>query len=411
MRRLAHVFGALAALSIVAVPGLGQTVEIELIIEAFDGAGCIPLDPPNCPAPHDLDGLGCNAHDGSTNNAAPECGTAGGWPSNYSNKSFFGEKKLDQDWWNAGAGVDYEGSNSVMNGSPPENQGSQFFDFNGGTTFGQIESANMGYISPEDPQDEVGGWGRMLIEQIRQEYNTNHPDAPKAPPIAGLDVWFAFDVLRVGDGFGGTDPENPRLKMRADLIAVDYLPVPGTLNWTWAADSTRYIPNDGTWHTYRIGFFDDWPEKVYMGIGIQLDATGYFGTPMTEDVTVYIDNVRVIYEALPEDEVCNDGADNDADGLTDCDDPDCDGDPACPCNRTLFADADFDLDVDQADFAVFQICFTGSNFAGTLTPECDCFDVTGPGDTEDGSIDQQDLGAFEACASGPSILAIDTCDD
>jgi hypothetical protein len=82
-----------------------------------------------------------------------------------------------------------------------------------------------------------------------------------------------------------------------------------------------------------------------------------------------------------------------------------------PCNSP-FADTDGDGDVDQADFAVLQACYTGPG-AGPVpaTPEyCKCLDVEGAGGQPDNDIDQADLNRFEACASGPGILADPGCD-
>jgi hypothetical protein len=72
------------------------------------------------------------------------------------------------------------------------------------------------------------------------------------------------------------------------------------------------------------------------------------------------------------------------------------------CNDP-FADADGDGDVDQADFATFQACYT--SVGGTYAAGCDCFDRDG-----DNDIDSDDLGDFEACASGPGIAADTGCD-
>jgi hypothetical protein len=59
-------------------------------------------------------------------------------------------------------------------------------------------------------------------------------------------------------------------------------------------------------------------------------------------------------QCVPEPEVCGDTVDNDCDGIVDCDDPDCTGDPACPdliewphCFDGL--DNDFDGLIDCAD--------------------------------------------------------------
>jgi len=75
-----------------------------------------------------------------------------------------------------------------------------------------------------------------------------------------------------------------------------------------------------------------------------------------------------------------------------------------------FADVDNDGDVDQEDFAVFQICYTGPQ-SGSIPMEpayCSCLDVH-PLGAPDGSIDTGDLTLFEACASGPGIEAAKDC--
>jgi hypothetical protein len=75
---------------------------------------------------------------------------------------------------------------------------------------------------------------------------------------------------------------------------------------------------------------------------------------------------------------------------------------ACSC-PSLFADTDADLDVDQADFALLQRCFSPSG-AGFPETRCVCFDRPEVGFPEgDGDIDMDDVAAFEACASGPGI--------
>ncbi|MGQ9650170.1 MAG: IPT/TIG domain-containing protein [Phycisphaerae bacterium] len=83
-----------------------------------------------------------------------------------------------------------------------------------------------------------------------------------------------------------------------------------------------------------------------------------------------------------------------------------------PCNDP-FADVDGDGDVDQTDFAVFQLCYTGSGQGPVpTTPHyCKCLDVDGAGGQPDDDIDQGDFNKFEACASGPGILASTACDD
>ncbi len=398
------------------LPCHAQTVDVELVIEAFDGSGCAPSNPPICPDPANLDGLGCNAHDGSTNAPHSSCSNVGlTWPSNYPNPTFWGAQKLDENWWNQGYPVNWLGNNQIKNGDAPANQGSQGASIDSPqNVLNGVESANIGYISSEDPQEEVGGFGRILIEQIRQEYNANNPGDLKPEPVAGMPVKLLYDILRVGDG-GDTpdpDPQNPTLKMRADAIAVFFQPIPASATWTDSLEASRFIPADGQWHTYEIGEWADFPEAVYMGIGIQLTTASYPALIPSEQVKFYIDNVRIVYQALPGQEICDNGGDEDGDGLIDCDDPDCTEDPNCPCNAALFADHDVDGDVDHVDFAVYQRCHTGPGFGGVLTPECACFDATSvtPG-TPDGSIDQLDFSLFLACASGPNVPADPACDD
>jgi hypothetical protein len=63
-----------------------------------------------------------------------------------------------------------------------------------------------------------------------------------------------------------------------------------------------------------------------------------------------------------------------------------------------FADADYDGDVDQTDFAVFQRCFTGSGTFVLSEQVCRCFDRD-----DNNNVDADDMTAFESCATGPSI--------
>lgn len=78
-----------------------------------------------------------------------------------------------------------------------------------------------------------------------------------------------------------------------------------------------------------------------------------------------------------------------------------------PCGDTRF-DRDGDGDVDQADFAVLQLCYTGDADPGLLFDPAACFCLDADNDLD---VDQTDLLAFEACASGPGVAADQTCDD
>ncbi len=72
--------------------------------------------------------------------------------------------------------------------------------------------------------------------------------------------------------------------------------------------------------------------------------------------------------------------------------------PPINCN-TPWADADGDGDVDQDDFAVIQLCLTGTGGGIPALPEyCACMD-----NVEDGDITQADVNNFEDCATGPTV--------
>jgi hypothetical protein len=78
----------------------------------------------------------------------------------------------------------------------------------------------------------------------------------------------------------------------------------------------------------------------------------------------------------------------------------------CPC-PTIKTDADWDGDVDQADFAIFQACYTGPDGGGNLSSACKCLDLAPAGG--DDTIDQDDYAAFEECASGSGIATKTGC--
>lgn len=67
------------------------------------------------------------------------------------------------------------------------------------------------------------------------------------------------------------------------------------------------------------------------------------------------------------------------------------------CFPYPFADADTDGDVDQADFAVFQRCYTGPT--GGVPDECKVWDRDG----DQGGIGTGDFTAFSSCWSGPNV--------
>lgn len=69
---------------------------------------------------------------------------------------------------------------------------------------------------------------------------------------------------------------------------------------------------------------------------------------------------------------------------------------------SFWPDADRDGDVDQADFAVLQACYTGQDPETGVSGACQVFDRE-PQGAPDGDVDVWDFEAFENCATGPGI--------
>lgn len=78
--------------------------------------------------------------------------------------------------------------------------------------------------------------------------------------------------------------------------------------------------------------------------------------------------------------------------------------PVTGC-RVPFADMDGDADVDQADFGIWQACFTGDGAIADFNAEkCRCLDRD-----HDKDVDGADFQAFSKCWSGPALPADPGC--
>ena len=73
------------------------------------------------------------------------------------------------------------------------------------------------------------------------------------------------------------------------------------------------------------------------------------------------------------------------------------------CNNPP-ADFDEDGDVDQDDFGLWQLCYTGSN--NGIPEDCACMDL----DRDGVDIDQADFTRFQLCSAGPERPAAETCE-
>lgn len=126
---------------------------------------------------------------------------------------------------------------------------------------------------------------------------------------------------------------------------------------------------DGVCCEYGMGSY-----ALTTGVNETLASGAEFGT--SETTAFCIDT--------PDPEVCDDGADNDDDGATDCDDPDCTGHPACPlpvevCDDGMDNDADGDTDCDDPDCdgdpacapPPPEVCFDNADNDGDGAIDCD----------------------------------------
>lgn len=240
---------------------------------------------------------------------------------------------------------------------------------------------DRGYLQLQEVQPglNIEGFpgGSKTIDDHYQTPGTFKPDK---------DWWIRFEVIPL-------PPEGVRLRARAWL---DGTPEPMCL---WMVEA-----------------FDT--ESPLFGGATAIVANEDAAVPDGQNF-IDVDNVSVS-STITCVEICGNGLDDDEDGGADCADLECDLDATCACHSP-FADFDGDGDVDQADYAQFQLCYTGASAPGGLidVANCDCFDrEDADGNNQfgklsdgDGDVDADDLGRFLACFSGPSLAAVPSCED
>ncbi|HOW71958.1 MAG TPA: FlgD immunoglobulin-like domain containing protein [Phycisphaerae bacterium] len=186
----------------------------------------------------------------------------------------------------------------------------------------------------------------------------------------------------------------------------------GVLHYQWyktVRGVKTEIGTDQATVDYTVEQCDNWYENGVLQLAvISCKVTDDCGSAETDSNGTILCTLKVATGApVPQDSqaLCTDGLDNSCNGLIDCDDPLCVSGGFC-CGHTPFADADDDGDVDQADFGVWQLCYTGPGDPGQQFNKdlCFCFDRN-----MDNAVDMNDFNAFEACYSGPSVPASPTC--
>lgn len=352
-------------------------VEITILVESFDGCGCLGefADPISC----------------------PPCPT--GVLQNHPDCDFFGPNSLDHQWQNAGWPVDMFGDPNVVN----QGFASQGFTVASGSIFNEtaafiIQYDNLPDATCPSPNPAVA----FDMEAARMAQGL--PD-----PVPDGTSYFLVEWRRHDDA--------PQTKVTTGGVnAFSRVPHPEATNNGFVATPFE-IPNDDQWYEVTVLEFDHYVVSIGgLSVFVDLDPPGLFDAT-TADITINIDNIRYVYTAMvPDTEtVCDNEVDDDFDGLTDCEDEDCQIPGVCPgCFHDPVFDVDDDGDVDGRDFAVFQTCITGTGDPGgqfsSLSEDCRCMDVSGTGDVPDETIDQQDYAVFEACASGPGIPTDPDCD-
>lgn len=242
---------------------------------------------------------------------------------------------------------------------------------------------------PKSPDEQpVGGWTNDLGGPAPKYDGSTHV------PSTGLDGGVNDTDNRGSVDQGGSAPMQARVFQTVDVVPSRTLSLSGYITGatTDIVHSHRVILRDGDMNGAELASFQHdsgfgWTPFTIEGVPTQTtvvvewgfggDLPGGYGI-----VATHVDELVLVEVGVP-------------------------------CNAP-FADADDDGDVDQDDFAVWQLCHTGAGTGVSIpvNPEyCGCFDQEGPLGGPDGDIDQADFQKFEACSSGPMVPADPACND
>jgi len=378
---------ALACIAMLASVAAAREAEVTILLESFDGCGCLP--------PFD-DPISC-----------AECPEGVTTP--HPDGDLCGPNSMDGDWYNAGWAVDYWAATSDAN----QGYAGQCFALAGGCTPSSIpfdENAASIIIYDNSSQAEP-----VNTHGDAKEYDIDAARIAQGlpEPLPNGNSYFIYDARRT-DG-----TPQPQVITNSNLFAFNVNPHPDATNTDFEF-TPQAIPDDGAWHPQQILSYNYYIMDV-IPLAMVIDFEPVGAQPEAGSrIDVCYDNLRYVYTAIvPDNETeCDNGIDDDVDGLTDCDDSDCASLPICTgCQHNPVFDVDDDGDVDHEDFGILQTCITGTGDPGgvfeTLSEDCKCMDRTGVGGVPDNAVDQQDIAVFEQCATGPDILDpnLAECDD
>lgn len=230
-----------------------------------------------------------------------------------------------------------------------------------------------GYV--DSPTENITVKGSIRV------VNSNHPEARSDEGANGLETPVVFELTNV-HSITPAKPLVVTIELDQDGWKVGFPQNAGAVYSVWPTG------------TSRPGLtIDDVSGKVLGGWDANTLGAGLAGAAITNE----FDNGAFLFAAF------HNIVDGNGQGWIDSVKA-CVGCPLATDCPNPFADADGDGDVDQADFAQLQACFTGTG--GGIPRGCGCLDHDGSG-----SIDLPDLDAFEICASGAGVPAAKACDD
>ena len=238
----------------------------------------------------------------------------------------------------------------------------------------------------------ISGFGTYLVAMDNTAATTGTDPVPTIPcgafmGIFNQDIWFSF----VPDADGAIDVTTcDPTSWDTDMALYDEgTGCTGLLEVNCSGDATT---NPGPCQAFYSEF--DNPTPVFAGVTYYLRVGGW------NALAAGVGTLTMNFYALGA-EICDDGADNDADGLIDCFDPDCVGIPPCgaeagQCDDGVDNDADGTTDCFDVDCIGDPICFEGDN--ATCTDGVD--------NDADGATDCADLDCSGIGLCGPEV-----CDD
>jgi hypothetical protein len=275
-------------------------------------------------------------------------------------------------------------------------------------THAYVISAKLGNDAIVLSDDINGAGGNITDHSIAGEINLSRADLPRMPLWAQYDEAGARTYL--GNEMGACDAAQNFMFIRDDDTVVSdvgyFLISDGNLNHVWDAASPPPIPPDN-----QIGAccLPDHTQAQMTQTACSA-AGGLWLGKGTANYEFPCPGQGACCKRCGQG--CSIAYESDCAGPNDvwkgehttCDQVVCD---LCSVQPM---DGDCDGDVDQADFATIEACFTGGG-VGQLPPGlpmCTCFDrgSDAPGDLD---IDSYDWDAFEQCASGSGIAASPAC--